>query len=91
MSDELLRLRRDCGSTSDDYHRAVARWVTFKGRDKGHCDECLALATIYSKALVKLLVCLSTSEPTTSVTEEIARTLHYQQFLALDMSRGYQF
>jgi hypothetical protein len=90
MSDQLVQLRQDSNRASDKYQRSVVLWLSTKPRTRGHCDECLALANIYSKALVKLLACLRSLKPTRSLTDEIARTIEFQELLARDMKHGYQ-
>lgn len=90
MSGQLVQLRQDYNRASDDYQRAIVLWLSVRPRNKGNCDECLALANLYSKALVKLLACLRSLTPTKILTDEIARTVELQEILAREMNHGHQ-
>jgi hypothetical protein len=90
MSYQLAQFRQDGDRASDDDQRTVVLSLSARPRNEGHCDECLVPANLYSKALAKLLACLRPLTPTKSLTDEIARTIEFEEIPARDISHGYQ-
>lgn len=63
--------------------------LSARPRNEGRCDECLVPANLYSKAPAKLLASLRSLTPAKSLTDEMARTIEFEEIPARDISHSY--
>ena len=92
MDTHLLKLRQESYEAASEYHRVMGEWFAASRSQKPGVDEVSvtlleyrARAANYSNTLEVLTAYLKTFEPTQLFTEEIGRTLKFQDILRREM------
>ncbi len=93
MDAHLLKLRQESYEAASEYHRVMGEWFAASRSQKPGGDndvsstllEYRALAANYSNALEVLTAYLKTFEPTPPFTEELSRTVKFQDILRREM------
>ncbi|MBA3765981.1 MAG: hypothetical protein H0W99_03135 [Acidobacteria bacterium] len=92
MDAHLLKLRQESYEAASEYHRVMGEWFAASRSQKPGADdvsstllEYRALAATYSNALEVLAAYLKTFEPTPLFTEELSRTVKFQDILRREM------
>ncbi|MFN2501248.1 MAG: hypothetical protein ABR530_04480 [Pyrinomonadaceae bacterium] len=85
MPEDCADLSEETARAGDEYYRTVTTWATEGGRSPELGKKASRLATIYNKALQKLIDCLHRMRRTLRIQRKIDNAAEFQALLQTDL------